>query len=127
MTPEATRLFQKAARSLDEARHASQGGFYEAAGRAAYIAALNGAQALIFERTGKASRTHRGVQLNLYRMLDESGADQTMQSFLSTAYNFKAVADYDSGDDATVSQAQADGAIAEARRLLEYIRRLVEP
>ena len=36
-------------------------GLADAAGRTAYLAGFHAAQALIFERTGRAVKTHRGA------------------------------------------------------------------
>ena len=49
MTPEAQRSLEKADNCLTTA------------GRNAYLAAFHAARALIFERTGKVAKTHRGV------------------------------------------------------------------
>jgi uncharacterized protein (UPF0332 family) len=41
------------------------------AGRAAYLAGLHAAQALIFENTGKVIKRHRGVQRELARLMKD--------------------------------------------------------
>jgi uncharacterized protein (UPF0332 family) len=43
-------------------------GLTDAAGRNAYLAGLHAAQALIFERTGKISKRHRGVLNQLQQL-----------------------------------------------------------
>jgi hypothetical protein len=54
------------------------------AGRAAYLAGLHGAQALIVERTGKLINQHRGVQRELARLTkDEPGFDIELRAFLA--------------------------------------------
>jgi uncharacterized protein (UPF0332 family) len=42
--------------------------YADEAGRAAYLAGLHAAQALIFERTSKVIKRHRGVQNELRRL-----------------------------------------------------------
>jgi ribosomal protein S18 acetylase RimI-like enzyme len=68
------------------------------AGRAAYLAAFHAAQAIIFERSGKVVKTHRGVNIEFLRLTkDDPVFTPDQRRFLSQAYDFKAVADYDTG------------------------------
>lgn len=62
MTPEAERYLAKARLTLDHGRTMLTVNLTEDAGRAAYLAGYRAAQALIFERTGKATKTHKGAQ-----------------------------------------------------------------
>jgi uncharacterized protein (UPF0332 family) len=68
------------------------------AAREAYLAVFHAAEAYIFENTGKVAKTHRGVRAEFSR---PARSDQTISrdliSFLSTAYQFKTVADYSIG------------------------------
>jgi uncharacterized protein (UPF0332 family) len=97
------------------------------AGRAAYLAGLHGAQALIVERTGKLINRHRGVQRELARLTkDEPGFDIELRAFLGRAFNLKAIADYDTGD-ARVTTEQALEAIQTATRLVETVSSLLPP
>jgi uncharacterized protein (UPF0332 family) len=68
VTPEAALYLDKARQALSEARAVAEIGLAEAAGRAAYLAVFHAAQALIFERTGKVPRTHRGVHAQFSRL-----------------------------------------------------------
>ena len=68
MKPEADRYLDKARQSLAHAR-AILG---EEAGRAAYLGAFHAAQALIFERTNRAAKTHRGSTDNFSSWLQTS-------------------------------------------------------
>ena len=43
-------------------------GLDDDAGRAAYLAAFHAAQALIFARTGKVHKTHKGVQTSDFKV-----------------------------------------------------------
>jgi uncharacterized protein (UPF0332 family) len=57
LNPEAAQFLDKARRLLDEA-----------AGRPAYLAGFHAAQAFIFEQTGRAVKTHHGVQSEFLRL-----------------------------------------------------------
>jgi len=84
------------------------------------------AQGYIFERTGKVSKTHRGVQtefLRLTRSLD--GMDDDLRRFLSQAYEYKSIADYFSGGAATVSAEEASAALVTARRFVAQVATLI--
>src|SRR4029077_5960447 len=83
--------------------------YADEAGRAAYLAGLHAAQALIFERTGKVIRRHRGVQSELRRLTkDEPRFDLDLRAFLGRTYNLNAIADYKTGlgSEVTVEQAE---------------------
>ena len=115
MKPEAALYLEKARQALNEARAVAGIGLAEAAGRAAYLAAFHAAQALIFERTSKVPRTHRGVHSQFSRLAqDEPQLGIEQLRFLSQAYDFKAVADYEIGPDATVSLEEAVSATEDA-------------
>jgi uncharacterized protein (UPF0332 family) len=66
--PESAQYLEKARQALKEARAVAGIELVEAAGRAAYLATFHAAQALIFERTGKVAKTHRGVHAQFSRM-----------------------------------------------------------
>ncbi|HET6468716.1 MAG TPA: HEPN domain-containing protein [Geminicoccaceae bacterium] len=90
------------------------------AARQAYLAAFHAAQGLIFERTGRGTKTHRGVHGEFARL---AGSDPRLGGalgrFLRRAYRLKDIADYRT--DATVSMAEAEAAIAEAERFLAAV------
>jgi uncharacterized protein (UPF0332 family) len=68
--------------------------YYEAVGRSAYLAGFHAAQALISEKTGRAVKTHRGVNGELQRPTrDDPRLDTELRAFLGRAYNLKAIAD----------------------------------
>ena len=101
-------------------------GLNEEAARAAYLACFHVAQAYIFERTGSASKTHRGVQTEFFRLSrDEARADHALRRFLSGSYEFKSVADYGVGPDAVISAQEAAGAITTAKRFVGHFRSLI--
>jgi uncharacterized protein (UPF0332 family) len=60
--PETTDYLAKARKGLGEARQIIQIGLANAAARSTYYAAFHAAEALIFERTGRVVKTHKGVR-----------------------------------------------------------------
>ena len=126
MTPEATAYLEKARKCLANA-HASLGiGLSNDAGRSAYLAAFHTSQALIFERTGKAAKTHQGVQSELHRLaFNEPRIDKAFPPFLTQAYNLKAVADYETGANSDIPPERSASAIETASRFLECIAELL--
>ena len=124
MRPEAAQYLDKARQALKEARAVAGIKLAEAAGRAAYLAAFHAAQALIFERTAKVPKTHRGVHAQFSRLAkDESKLGTELSQFLSQAYDFKAVADYEIGPDAIVP---LDEAISATDAAENFVARIVE-
>jgi uncharacterized protein (UPF0332 family) len=100
--------------------------YSDEAGRAAYLAGLHAAQALIFERTNKVIRRHRGVQNELRRLTrDEPRFDQELRAFLGRTYNLKATADYDTDPGSEVTVEQARQAIDTAGRFIACIEELL--
>jgi uncharacterized protein (UPF0332 family) len=87
LKPETERYLDKARQSLNEARAVAGIELAEAAGRAAYLAMFHAAQALIFERSGKVPRTHRGVHAQFSRLTkDEPSIGVDLPRYLSQAY-----------------------------------------
>ncbi|MBI5312687.1 MAG: HEPN domain-containing protein [Methylocystis sp.] len=126
--PETFAYLAKAQQALKEARIVLANDLAEAAGRAAYHAAYHAAQAFIFERTGKAAKSHNGVRSEFARLAkEEPGIDRSFSAFLARAYNLKARADYAIGDDISVSVAEAGQAIESAAQFVEGISRLLAP
>jgi uncharacterized protein (UPF0332 family) len=73
---------EKARQSLSEARAIAEIRLYEAAGRAAYLAAYHAAQALILARTNKVAKTHSGVRSEFARIAkDDPMIDHKLASF----------------------------------------------
>ena len=98
MTPEAADYLDKARQCLSNAGAILAIGLGNDAGRNAYLAAFHAAQALVFDRTGKVAKTHRGVQSEFARLAKaDPRINQELRLFLSQAYNLKAVADYETG------------------------------
>ncbi|HEX4159718.1 MAG TPA: HEPN domain-containing protein [Rhizomicrobium sp.] len=127
MTPEAERFLAKADDLLVRAGTMLNVGLFEDAGREAYLAGFHAAQALLFERTGKSAKTHKGVQAEFLRLTRGAGhLDDGLRSFLSTAYNLKSIADYETGTGSSVSPERASAAVAEAGRFAASIRALID-
>jgi uncharacterized protein (UPF0332 family) len=111
MTPEAFAHLEKARQLLKRARIILDTGMTEDAGRDAYLTAFHGAQALIAERTGRESKTHRGTRAQFARLTrDEPRIDAELRRFLPQASNLNAISDYETGSAASVpvEQAEAD-------------------
>ena len=126
MRPETERYLDNAWQALNEARAVAGIELPEAAGRAAYLAAFHAAQALIFERIGNVPKTHHGVHAQFSRLARNEPRIGELPRFLSQAYDFKTVADYEIGPDATVPLPEAISAIEEAQRFIDGIAELLE-
>ena len=122
MTPEAARYIDKARTCLSNASANLGIGLSNDAGRNAYLAAFHAAQALIFERSGKAATTHRGVQSEFNRLTAvEARFDLEFRAFLSQAYNLKAVADYETGPDSIIPIERSTTDLEKAKRCVQHI------
>ena len=126
MKPETERYLDKARQGLNEARAVAGIELAEAAGRAAYLAMFHAAQALIFERIGKVPKTHHGVHAQFSRLAKNEPRIGELPRFLSQAYDFKTVADYEIGPDATVPLGEAISATDTAQRFIDRIVELLE-
>ena len=87
------------------------------------------AEAYIFECTGKAAKTHRGVKSQFNRLArQETRIGRDLLTFLEEGYQFKAIADYGVGPAIdTVSAGDAASAIVTAERFIETIAELLLP
>ena len=63
MTPEASRFLKNADDHLERGQIMLATGLNYDAGRAAYLAAFHATQAIVFERSGKVVKTHKGVNV----------------------------------------------------------------
>jgi uncharacterized protein (UPF0332 family) len=117
MKPQTSAFLDKAREFLGCANTMFGVGLNEDAGRTAYLAGLHAAQALIFETTGRVSKRHAAVQGEFGRLAkDEPSVDLELRAFLGRAYNFKAIADYQTGPVSHVTAGAARDAIETARR-----------
>jgi uncharacterized protein (UPF0332 family) len=116
---------KKAREFLLKARDMLADDWPDEAGRAAYLAGLHAAQAVIVERTGRVIKRHRGVHNESRRLTrDEPGFDRRLRTFLGRAYNLKAITDYGTEPDSGVTIPQAD-AIATAGEFVEVAAALL--
>lgn len=126
MKPETAAFLAKARECLAKA-DGMLANWPDEAGRAAYLAGLHAAQALIVESTGKSVRSHRGVQRELGRLTkDEPRFDVELRAFLGRAYNLKTIADYETGPDSEVSPERATEAIETGKRFVAQTVTLIE-
>jgi len=128
VTPEAARYIDKAQQCVINARISLSVKLTNDAGRGAYPAAFHAAQALIFERTGKVAKTHRGVHTVFARLVKrEPQLDQSLPAFLQRTYNLKAVADYETGPDSDIAPERAAAAVDGARKFVDAVRHVLTP
>jgi uncharacterized protein (UPF0332 family) len=126
VTPEAAGHLEKARQLLSRGHIILAAGIAEDAGRNAYLAAFHAAQALIAERTGKESKTHRGTHVQFARLTkDEPLLDHELRRFLPQSYDLKATADYETGAEAVIPREQAATAIDTAERFIECVAALL--
>jgi uncharacterized protein (UPF0332 family) len=127
MKPETAAFLAKSREFLDKAQELFDAHHWpDEAGRAAYLAGLHAAKALIFERSGKVIKRHHGVQRELGRLVkDEPRFDMELRAFLGRTYNLKAIADYETGSGSQATFEQAQQAINTAARLIDCIAGLL--
>ena len=120
MKPETAAFIAKAEKMLGDGRKIAALELGGHAGRAAYLVAFHAAQALIFERTGKSAKTHRGIAGQFIQLAGE--LDKELRSFLAKSYNLKAVADYETGEASDVPIERAREALDTAEKFLSAIK-----
>jgi uncharacterized protein (UPF0332 family) len=126
MKPESATFLEQATVILRRAARMLGADLFEDAARCAYLACFHVAQALIFERTDEVYKSHRGVQGEFNRLIkDDARVDHELRKFLSRSYEFKTIADYETGSDATVSPVVAAEAVATAKRFVAHFAGLV--
>lgn len=127
MKPESAAFLRKARDFQGKARGMADT-WPDEAGRAAYLAGFHGAQALIFELTGSAPKTHGGVHAQFARLTrGDRQPDAELRGFLGRAYNLKAVADYETGSGIEITRDQAERAMRSAARFVDWVTALLEP
>ena len=73
-------------------------------------------------------KTHKGVQTEfLHLTKNDSRFTPEQRIFLSQAYNFKAIADYDTGPGSELSAAKAIAAVKGAREFVAVVYALTWP
>ena len=98
------------------------------AARLAYYALFHAAQALIFERTGKTTKTHKGVHKEFYRLVkDDPSFPLSLASQLSKGFKYKEMADYDTAVTTPITSIVAQRAIVIAERFVAAVRSALAP
>lgn len=122
MTPEAADYLAKAREDLGEALQIIRIGLAKVAARSAYYAAFHAAEALIFDRTGKVVKTHKGVRTEFARLTkDDPHVPRAMMAFLADGYRYKEIGDYSVNPDEVVTMANAETAITSATAFLDCV------
>ena len=127
MKPETAEYLDKARHCLVGAKTIAAAGLPDVAAREAYLAAYHAAEAYIFECTGKAAKTHRGVRSQFSRLArQEPGIEREFLTFLAEGYEFKTIADYGIGPAIdTISPDDAASAIGTAGRFIDSVAGLL--
>ena len=122
MKPQTADYLDSADQTLLDARRILGIDIPRQAARLAYYAQFHAAQALIFERTNKIAKTHKGVDRQFHKLAKaEPTLPSELAGQLSAAYYYKDVADYDTGTAAPITPTEARG-IATAERLVAAVR-----
>jgi uncharacterized protein (UPF0332 family) len=126
MTPETSAYLAAANRAIANARGNLSIDIPDQAARLAYYGQFHAAQALIFERTGKVTKTHKGVGAQFHKLTKiEPGLKPGLAAQLSRAYNYKEIADYDTATATPITRSRAEEAIATAVEFINAIRHVI--
>jgi uncharacterized protein (UPF0332 family) len=94
--------------ALERAKRNFLAEIYEDAARNAYLATLNAARAIVFEKAGMAPKTHSGTRAKLHDLIREGMPfDRELAKFLSDGFDAKQGIDY-GPDLVMVSRTQAE-------------------
>lgn len=124
MNPIAADLLARAERDL---RNSSAIAFIpipEVAAREAYMATFHVAQALVVERTGRSPKTHSGVRHAFGQIVIRERLDEQLGRFLSRAYDYKTIADYDMTK--RISPEEAMSIVEKARQFVAAVQHILE-
>ena len=129
MKPETADYLSKARATLADAIKIATLPLPHVAAREAYLAVFHAAEAYIFEHTGKAAKTHRGVRSEFTRLARrEPRIGRDLVTFLGAAYQFKTITDYSVGSAAMpISTEQATAAINTAGRFIDAVSAILPP
>ncbi len=127
MKSETADHLRKARQFLADARTIAGISLHHVAAREAYLAAFHAAEAYIFERTGTAVKTHRGLRVMFSRLAKgEPRIAQEYVAFLARGYELKSIVDYDSNRTTPpISAERANSAIDTAERFIDAIANLL--
>ena len=127
MKPETKRYLDKARSDLADAKRVAAIGLANIVARSTYFVAFHAAEAFIFERTGKAAKTHSGVRSEFARLAKATPEiGKAVAAFLAEAYKFKEISDYGLDQSDSVTIEDANGAIANAARFVAVVAACLE-
>ncbi len=122
MNRESDYYLEKARRDLDEARKIMQISLPNVAARSAYYAVFHAAEAVIFDKTGRVAKTHRGVRVEFARVSkDDPRFPTTMTAFLAKVYGYKEISDYNVDPDVIITMQDAEDAILGAEQFVNSV------
>ena len=122
MSPETAFFLDRSRRLLSDARAMLDIELNDSAGRTAYLAAFHAAQALISEDTDRTVRTHKGVQMEFYRLTkDDPELRADVKRFLAHGFVLKTAADYGTSAGVDIPREEAVDAVAVADRFIIYV------
>ena len=128
MKPMTSQLLTAATRDLANARSVHAVSIPEQAARLAYYAMFHSAQALIFERTDRLPKTHKGTRAQFHRLArNDVHLGSRLSAMLTSSYELKNVADYEIGIDATITAEEASEAITDAELFVARVRFVLAP
>ncbi len=128
MKPQTSAYLDSADEAIRDAKQILAVNIPRQAARLAYYAQFHAAQALIFERTDKVAKTHKGVDREFHRLaMAEPTFAPGFAATLSASYHFKEVADYETGAAAVVTAADAGQVITAAEHFVTTVRRALAP
>jgi uncharacterized protein (UPF0332 family) len=128
LRPETSQFLDIARNMLVRGLRMLEADLIEDAGRAAYLTAFHAAQALIHERENRTLKTHRGVQSEFSKLIrDDLSVPAELRGFVSRAYAFKTIADYDPLTNVPPTEEDARVAIETAGRFVDEVVRLIGP
>lgn len=129
MKAETADYLAKARQCLSDAQAIAGLAIHHVAAREAYLAAYHAAEAYLFELSGKAVKTHRGLRSEFARIArTEPRIEREHLTFLAQAYELKSIADYGTGAAARpITERDAAATIAAAARFIDAIARLLPP
>ncbi len=128
MKPQTAGFLEAAQEALAQAKQIDAIPIPAQAARLAYYSQFHAAQALIFERTGKAAKTHKGVQIQFHKLAQNDTAIGTKLAVaLSANYFYKETADYRTGGGDKITPQHSARAILDASHFLAAVTAALSP
>ena len=123
MKPQTHAFLTAADEALSDAKTILNAKIPRQAARLAYYAQFHAARALIFERCGRITKTHRGVDREFHKVAaSEPSFAPGFAALPSKAYNYKEHADYSTDFTNPIPPALAAAAVAIAERSVATVR-----